>query len=272
MSTVSSNSKVQNSILHSFHILTCSPWPSVRGLSSFLFVFGLTGVRHNFNNATVLFKRAIFLIPFGFFHWVRDVVREATILGDHTTAVQSGLRSGWALFIVSEIILFFAFFWAQFSVSLVPIYSVSGVLRFACRIVIDPWFIPGLNTILLLTSGRSFSTTQGKFLVGSYVVALVFFVYTLTCAILFTAFQGYEYCYATFSISDGAYGSCFYILTGLHGFHVFVGTLLLIAAGVRRLAHHFTLNVAVGFECAGWYWHFVDVVWLFLFVVLYIPS
>lgn len=266
------NPTVKNSILHSFHILTCSPWPPVIGFTSFFFVFGLTGVIHNFNNATVLFKRAIFLILFGFFHWCRDVVREATMLGDHTSAVQAGLRSGWALFIVSEIRLFSAFFWAQFSVSLVPMYSVAGVLMFACIIVIDPWFIPGLNTILLLTSGISFSTTQGKFLVGSHVVALVFFVYTLTCATAFTMFQAYEYCYATFSISDGAYGSCFYMLTGLHGFHVFVGTLLLLVAGFRRLAHHFTLNVAVGFECAGWYWHFVDVVWLFLFVVLYIPS
>jgi len=89
------NPTVKNSILHSFHILTCSPWPPVIGFTSFFFVFGLTGVIHNFNNATVLFKRAIFLILFGFFHWCRDVVREATMLGDHTSAVQAGLRSGW---------------------------------------------------------------------------------------------------------------------------------------------------------------------------------
>lgn len=266
------NSKVQNDSLHSFHILNCSPWPPVMSCAAFFFVFSLTGLRHNFNNAGVLFKRAIFLTLFGFTHWCRDVVRESTIAGEHSAAVQEGLMSGWALFILSEIMLFAAFFWAQFSVSLVPMYSVAGVLMFACMIVMDPWFIPGLNTVLLLTSGMSFSTTQGKFLTGSYVIALVFFVYTLTCAIAFTGFQAYEYCYATFSMSDGAYGSCFYRLTGLHGFHVFVGTLLLIVAGLRIMAHHFTLNVAVGFECAGWYWHFVDVVWLFLFGVLYIPS
>ena len=266
------NTKVQNDSLQSFHILNCSPWPAVMSFSVFFFVFGLTGLRHNFNNAGVLFKRAIFLTLFGFIHWCRDIVRESTMAGEHSTAVQEGLRSGWALFILSEIRLFSAFFWAQFSVSLVPRYSVAGVLIFACMMVIDPWVIPGLNTILLLTSGRSFSTTQGKFLTGSYVVALVFFVYTLTCAIAFTSFQAYEYCYAPFNMSDGAYASCFYRLTGLHGFHVAVGTLLLIVAGLRRIAHHFTLSVAVGFECAGWYWHFVDVVWLFLFVVLYIPS
>ncbi len=266
------NSKSQNNTLHSFHILNVSPWPPVMAFSAFFLVFGFAGMMHNFNNAAVLFKRAIFLTLFGFIHWCRDIVRESTMAGEHSEAVRSGLMSGWTLFIVSEIRLFSAFFWAQFSISLVPMYSVAGVLMFACMMVMDPWFIPGLNTVLLLTSGMSFSTTQGKFLVGNYVVALVFFVYTLICAIAFTAFQAYEYCYATFSMSDGAYGSSFYRLTGLHGFHVLVGTLLLAVAGLRMMANHFTLNVAVGFECAGWYWHFVDVVWLFLFGVLYIPS
>jgi len=181
--------------------------------------------------------------------------------------VQKGLKMGMVLFIVSEVLFFFAFFWAFFHSSLAPAVQIGSVWPPVGISVFDPWGIPLLNTLILLLSGLTITYTHHGLLLGYKDVVKDGFLFTLLLAFLFTFFQGYEYLNAAFSISDGIYGSTFYLATGFHGFHVLIGTLFILVCFLRR--GQFTVDHHVGFEAAAWYWHFVDVVWLFLFVTIY---
>ena len=201
--------------------------------------------------------------------WWRDVIREATYQGLHTQAVQRGLRYGMLLFIVSEIMFFLAFFWAFFHSSLAPTVEIGGIWPPLGIEVLNPWEIPFLNTLLLLTSGASVTWAHHALLAGHRGQASRALAVTLVLAVIFTLFQAYEYATAPFSISDGIYGSTFYLATGFHGFHVIIGTLFLGLCLVRVLQGHFSKGHHFGFEAAAWYWHMVDVVWLFLFVCVY---
>ncbi len=172
-------------------------------------------------------------------------------------------------FIVSEVRLFFAFFWAFFHASLSPTPQLGAVWPPKGIEVISPWQIPLLNTLLLLTSGASLTWSHAALLGGYRREARTALLLTLVFAILFTGFQAYEYFNAPFTIAEGVYGSTFYRLTGLHGRHVIVGTIFLAVALYRRARHHYTTSTHLGYECAAWYWHFVDVVWIFLFLAVY---
>ena len=255
---------------HSFHIVDPSPWPLATGSSAFFIVFGLTRHMHNFNNGLSLFFLGLVLTIINSTLWWRDVVREATFEGQHTTAVQGGLRSGMILFIVSEIILFFAFFWAFFHAAFNPTPALGAVWPPKGITAIDPWIIPLLNTGLLLTSGASLTWSHAALVGGYHRECRTSLIITLVFASVFTLFQLFEYTNASFTISDGVYGSTFYMLTGLHGFHVIVGTLFLLVGLVRTIRGHQTRSVHIGYECAAWYWHFVDVVWIRLFLAVYV--
>ena len=260
-------------VFHPFHIVDPSPWPLLVAFSVFFRVFGIVLFRHSdysYNIRLILFTIGFFATIINASLWWRDIVREGTFEGQHTIAVQNGLRAGRILFIVSEIRLFFAFFWAYFHASLNPSASIGAVWPPKGIEVRNPWLIPLLNTTLLLTSGASLTWSHSALLGGYRLEARTSLLLTLLLATLFTLFQGYEYINAPFSISDGVYGSTFYRLTGLHGFHVIIGTLFLGVATYRIYRHHFTRNTHVGFECAAWYWHFVDVVWIFLFLAVYV--
>ena len=176
---------------------------------------------------------------------------------------------GMLLFIVSEVMFFFAFFWAFFHSSLAPVAEIGGVWPPKAIEVMSPWGIPLLNTIILLTSGATVTWAHEAIIYNRREDALSSLIYTVLYAIYFTAFQVFEYFHAGFTMSDGIYGSVFYMATGFHGFHVFVGTCFLAVCAIRLHNHHFTQNHHFGFEAAAWYWHFVDVVWLFLFVTIY---
>ena len=166
--------------------------------------------------------------------------------------------------------LFLAFFWAYFYVSLNPSPSIGAVWPAKGIETRNPWLIPLLNTALLLTSGASLTWSHSALLGGYRIEVITSLVFTLIFATFFTLFQVYEYLNAPFSLTDGVYGSTFYMLTGLHGFHVLVGTFFLIVSLYRIRRHHYTTSSHVGFECAAWYWHFVDVVWIFLFIAVYV--
>ena len=259
----------KKSALHPYHIVDPSPWPLVTAFTAFFLVRGLTLYRHSFTLGFTLFSLGLTRTVLNATFWWRDIVREATFEGHHTLSVQNGLRFGRVLFIVSEIRLFFAFFWAFFHASLSPTPQLGGTWPPRGIEVISPWSIPLLNTRLLLTSGASLTWSHSALLGGYRQEACTSLVLTLAFATLFTAFQGYEYLNAPFTIADGVYGSTFYRLTGLHGRHVLVGTLFLAVALYRRVRHHYTTNTHLGFECAAWYWHFVDVVWILLFLAVY---
>jgi heme/copper-type cytochrome/quinol oxidase subunit 3 len=164
---------------------------------------------------------------------------------------------------------FFAFFWAFFHSSFNPSIVLGGVWPPAFITILDPWKIPLLNTILLLSSGATVTWAHNAIVWGSKSQAAASLILTIVLAIIFTALQAFEYATAPFTISDSVYGSTFYLATGFHGFHVFVGTIFLFICLVRLYLNHFTREHHFGFEAAAWYWHFVDVVWLFLFVTVY---
>ena len=224
---------------------------------------------HSFQGGATLLSLGLILILYTMFVWWRDVLRESTLEGHHTKVVQLGLRYGFILFIVSEVMFFFAFFWAFSHSSLAPAVEIGGIWPPKGIGVLDPREIPFLNTLILLSSGAAVTWAHHAILAGKQKRAVYALVATVLLACVFTGFQGMEYYQAPFTISDSIYGSTFFLATGFHGFHVIIGTLFLIICGIRQYFGQMTKEHHVGFEAAAWYWHFVDVVWLFLFVSIY---
>lgn len=260
---------IRNNQKHSFHLVDPSPWPLISAFSALMLTIGAAMYMHGYAGGGFLLQMGFCMILFMMFCWWRDIIREGTFEGQHTKSVQTGLRMGMLLFIVSEIMFFFAFFWAFFHSSFNPSLAIGGVWPPAFIVTLDPWKVPLLNTCLLLSSGASVTWAHHSIVAGSKFQASFSLIITVVLAIIFTALQGFEYCTAPFTISDGIYGSCFYMATGFHGFHVIVGTLFLIVCLFRLYLNHFTREHHFGFEAAAWYWHFVDVVWLFLFITVY---
>jgi heme/copper-type cytochrome/quinol oxidase subunit 3 len=161
------------------------------------------------------------------------------------------------------------FFWAFFHTSLSPAHDIGGIYPPNGIDVLSPWEVPLLNTMILLLSGATVTWSHNAICAGFRKPAILSLILTVVLAAIFTGFQVFEYYNAPFSISDGCYGSTFFMATGFHGFHVFIGTCFLTVCTVRLYNHHFTKEHHFGFEAAAWYWHFVDVVWLFLFVTIY---
>lgn len=254
---------------HPFHIVDPSPWPFLTAFSAFTFVTGVAMYMHYYSKGFAFLLLGLVLLIVNATFWWRDVIREATFEGHHTSYVKNGLKMGMALFIVSEVMLFFAFFWGFFHSSLNPTLELGSVWPPMGIIPMSPWGIPLLNTFILLTSGATVTWAHYSLIAGYRNEVLYALYHTIGLASIFTLFQLYEYVNATFSISDGVYGSTFYSTTGLHGLHVLVGTLFLTVCLVRHIQNHFTRSHHLGFECAIWYWHFVDVVWIFLFIFVY---
>jgi len=254
---------------HSFHLVDPSPWPFIAGSSALMLTFGFVLYFHGYNGGVFLFHLGGFTLLLVMFVWWRDIIREGTYEGQHTKSVQSGLKLGVILFILSEIMFFFGFFWAFFHSSFNPSPVLGGVWPPAFLTTLSAWEIPLLNTILLLTSGASVTWAHHAIVLGEKSQACIALIITISLATVFTALQGFEYLTAPFNISDSVYGSSFYLATGFHGFHVIVGTIFLAVCLFRLYRNHFTTQHHFGFEAAAWYWHFVDVVWLFLFITIY---
>jgi cytochrome c oxidase subunit 3 len=254
---------------HSFHLVDPSPWPIISAFSALMLTVGTVMYMHGYKGGGFLLLMGFFMILFMMFCWWRDIIREGTFEGQHTTSVQSGLKMGMLLFIVSEIMFFFAFFWGFFHSSFNPGLAIGGVWPPAFIVTLDAWKVPLLNTCLLLTSGASVTWCHNAIVLGWKFEACVTLILTIFLAVIFTGLQGFEYVTAPFTISDSVYGSCFYMATGFHGFHVIIGTLFLSICFLRLYFNHFTREHHFGFEAAAWYWHFVDVVWLFLFITVY---
>jgi cytochrome c oxidase subunit 3 len=201
--------------------------------------------------------------------WFRDVVAEGTLLGNHTFAVQKGLNLGVALFIISEIFFFISIFWAYFHSALAPTVELGNAWPPAGIDPLNPFEIPLLNTILLLSSGASVTYAHHSLIEGNRRGTLLGIIITVVLAVIFTGLQGLEYYEAPFTIADGAYGSTFFFATGFHGIHVIIGTAFIAVAFFRILSYHLTDHHHLGFEASILYWHFVDVVWLFLYISIY---
>jgi len=254
---------------HPYHLVDPSPWPLFAAFAAFCSVGGGTMYMHGFLNGGGRLSLGIFFILGSILIWWRDVIREATFEGQHTSMVQLGIRYGMILFIASEVMFFFAFFWAFFHSSIAPAPEVGSIWPPKGIEVLGAWEIPFLNTLILLSSGATCTWAHHAIVLGNREQAIISFLYTLLLAFLFTGFQVFEYIGANFGISDSIYGSSFYMATGFHGFHVIIGTCFLSVCLFRLIKHQFSMQHHFGFEAAAWYWHFVDVVWLFLFVAVY---
>ncbi len=253
---------------HPYHLVDPSPWPLVGALAAGTLAVGAILYMHEITGWLVPIGFALVLLTM--YLWWRDVVREAEVEGHHTPIVQIGLRYGMALFIASEVMFFSAFFWAYFDAALYPKEATGfqwppqGIETF------DPFDIPLLNTLVLLLSGVTVTWAHHALREGDRRNLVRGLAITVALGILFTALQAYEYSHAAFGFTDGIYPSTFYMATGFHGFHVIIGTLFLIVCLFRSMRGHFTPDHHFGFEAAAWYWHFVDVVWLFLFSCVYV--
>lgn len=254
---------------HPFHLVDVSPWPLFAALAAWALTSGMVMSMHAYSGGTNLLLVGFTMLLYSMFVWWRDVINEATFQGHHTKQVQIGLRWGMILFIVSEIMFFFAFFWAFFNAALSPSIEMGGVWPPIGIDVLSPWEVPFLNTVILLTSGASVTWAHHAIISGWMGSGARALVITVILALIFTGLQAMEYVEAPFAISDGVYGSTFFMATGFHGFHVLVGTIFLAVCLGRLNKDHFTRKHHFGFEAAAWYWHFVDVVWLFLFVSIY---
>lgn len=258
---------------HPFHLVDPSPWPFLLSMNVLTLIVNGVAYMHNdrildpYAFYKFLFFLCTTLIVLSF--WFRDIVRESTFEGHHTLAVQRGIRLGMVLFIVSEIMFFFGFFWGFFHSSLVPTIQIGCIWPPKGIIPFNTWGIPFLNTIILLSSGATITVSHYAILSNSRKNANDYLLLTIVYGIIFTFFQAYEYISAPFDISDGIFGSTFYLLTGFHGLHVLIGTIFLIVCFIRQYRYHFTRTTHLGFECAAWYWHFVDIVWIFLFICVY---
>lgn len=250
-----------------FHLVEPSPWPILGGLAGLLVTSGLASWFHGYG--TLLLCLGLFIVILIIIQWWRDVIREGTLLGHHTIPVTKGLRWGIILFIASEVLFFFAFFWAFFHRSLAPTPELGCCWPPTGISPINPFSVPLLNTAVLLASGVTVTWAHHRLIEASRTETIEALFITVFLGAYFTVLQAQEYLEASFTIADRVYGTTFFVATGFHGLHVLIGSTFLFICLLRTIFHQFSSTHHFGFEAAAWYWHFVDVVWIFLFICLY---
>ena len=268
---------------HDYHLVDPSPWPAVGAVSAFVMAVGaiawmkampLAGLKLG----PYVFGAGCLGVIYTMFAWWSDVIREAETEGHHTRVVQMHHRYGMIMFIASEVMFFVAWFWAFFDASF---YAGEAIQYSRTELtgghwppkgiaVFDPWHLPLFNTLVLLLSGTTVTWAHHALLHGDRDGLKKGLWLTVALGSLFTCVQAYEYAHAAFKFSDHIYGATFFMATGFHGAHVLIGTIFLAVCLYRAYKGHFTPKQHLGFEFAAWYWHFVDVVWLFLFICIYL--
>lgn len=252
-----------------YHLVESSPWPILTSFSLLTMAISAVLYFHGYAFGGELLLIGFTLTGSAMILWFRDVITEGTYLGDHTLQVQKGLTMGVALFIVSEVFAFLSVFWAYFHSSLAPSIEIGNTWPPQGITALDPFAIPLLNTILLLSSGVTITYAHHALIKGSRKDAIIGTFLTIVLALVFTALQYVEYVQAGFTIADSVFGTVFFASTGLHGMHVIVGTIFITVGFIRIIKYHLTDMHHLGYESGIIYWHFVDVVWLFLFIVVY---
>ena len=220
-------------------------------------------------DSIALFFLGFIIILIVIAQWWRDISREGTVQGLHTSIVELGLRWGIALFIVSEVFFFLSFFWAFFHARLSPNVDLGSMWPPFGIKVFNPFQVPLLNTIILISSGIRVTWAHHALIIGNFSQTKIGLIITVILGVYFSILQGLEYFEASFTFADRIYGSTFFIATGFHGLHVLIGTLFLLVMLFRHVNYEFRISHHFGFEAAAWYWHFVDVVWLFLYMIIY---
>nr|YP_010736652.1 cytochrome c oxidase subunit III [Cobbenicoris guangxiensis]WEM32402.1 cytochrome c oxidase subunit III [Cobbenicoris guangxiensis] len=252
---------------HPFHLVDYSPWPLTGSIGALTLTSGMVMWLHKMNN--YMMWMGVLIIMLTMMQWWRDVTRESTYQGNHTIKVIKGLKMGMMLFIISEGMLFISFFWSFFHSSLSPNIEVGmnwppkGINTF------NPMEIPLLNTMILLCSGMTMTWSHHSLMNNNFYQTSYSLMITVILGVYFSILQALEYLESSFCISDSIYGSLFFMATGFHGMHVIIGTLFLFICLMRNLKYHFSKAHHLGLEAAAWYWHFVDVIWLFLYISIY---
>ncbi|MAI90841.1 cytochrome c oxidase subunit 3 [Ponticaulis sp.] len=295
-------------VKHDYHLVDPSPWPLLASLGLFILAVGavtfMKGLATEVSGEELTFfaylgntfflKGTPWILMLGalviiwvMFGWWGDVIKESRA-GDHTPVVQIGLRYGMILFIMSEVMFFVAWFWSFFELAIFhtaragatwdsanPLYEglsawanwpPPGVETF------DPFHLPLINTLILLLSGTTVTWAHHALLHDDRDGARNGLVLTVLLGAIFSCVQIYEYTMAGFTFSGSLYGASFFMATGFHGAHVFIGTVFLLVCLIRILGGQMSAKKHIGFEAAAWYWHFVDVVWLFLFAFVYVTP
>ncbi|MBN9534175.1 MAG: cytochrome c oxidase subunit 3 [Alphaproteobacteria bacterium] len=289
-------------VKHDYHLVDPSPWPLIGSIGAFVMFVGAVFWMNDgaqfwglpVSGQPWIFVVGVLLVLYTMAGWWRDVIKESVVKGNHTPVVKLHLRYGMVLFITSEVMFFVAWFWAYFN-SAIFFHDVSiGSWPPAGIVTLDPWHLPLLNTLILLCSATTVTWAHHALQLGDRKGAIQGLVLTVLLGATFTALQAFEYAHAPFTFGfnnlalqpfsdpahinlatgagnfDAIYGSTFFMATGFHGFHVIVGTIFLAVCLARAIAGQFTPTRHFGFEAAAWYWHFVDVVWLFLFACIYV--
>ena len=254
---------------HPFHLVFPSPWPFYSSLSLLSLTLNGVLIIQDFIGITFFVLLSFILLFITMIFWFKDIITESSYLGNHTSGVRKGLNVGIGLFIISEALFFLAIFWTYFHSCITPTIELATKWPPTGVESIDPFEFPFLNTLILLFSGISVTYSHHSLIEGnrkSYIISLLF---TIILALFFTILQVIEYSISFFTVSDSIFGSCFYIGTGFHGFHVIIGTIFLLFGLIRSLFYHFTEDHHLGLEFAILYWHFVDIIWLILFISFY---
>ena len=268
---------------HDYHLVDPSPWPIVGAIAAFTMAVGaILWIKHipigGIKLGSYVFGAGVLGVILTMCAWWTDVINEAEHGGFHTRVVQISHRYGMILFITSEVMFFVAWFWAFFDASLFPDFVdeysraefTGGIWPPKGIEVLDPWHFPLLNTLILLTSGTTVTWAHHALLHNDRSGLKIGLILTILLGLTFTCVQAYEYIHAPFAFKGSIFGSTFFMATGFHGFHVIIGTIFLTVCLLRAFAGQFKKDQHLGFEFAAWYWHFVDVVWLFLFACIYV--
>nr|UYG49213.1 cytochrome c oxidase subunit 3 [Abscondita chinensis]UYG49278.1 cytochrome c oxidase subunit 3 [Abscondita chinensis] len=252
---------------HTYHLVEVSPWPILGAFGTMIMLTGIIKWFHLYESNLMFIGMMCTILVM--YQWWRDTTREGTFQGLHTLKVVKGLRWGMILFITSEVLFFMSFFWSFFHSSLSPSIEIGMIWPPKSIIPFNPIQIPLLNTTILISSGVTVTWAHHSLMENNYKQAIYSLALTIFLGFYFSVLQAYEYMESSFTIADSVYGSSFFMATGFHGIHVIIGTTFLAVCLFRQTKNHFSSSHHFGFEAAAWYWHFVDVVWLFLYISIY---
>ena len=256
-----------NKTNHPYHIVTFSPWPILLSINLILLLIRIIKIFYQYNIHLLIIS--LINTNIILFQWWRDVIREGTFQGIHTIIIIKNLKLGIILFIISEIFFFISLFWTYFHSSLSPSIEIGIIWPPKNINILNPYRIPLLNSIILISSGITITWSHHRLIIKNKIISILTLIQTIILSLIFTSCQIYEYFEISFTIADSIFGSIFFLTTGFHGLHVIIGTIFLITCLIRLFNNHFSRKHHFGYEAAIWYWHFVDIVWLFVYTWIY---
>nr|YP_009945140.1 cytochrome c oxidase subunit III [Nomia chalybeata]QOE17504.1 cytochrome c oxidase subunit 3 [Nomia chalybeata] len=251
---------------HPFHMTTNSPWPLIMSFNVMNLLFiNVISLNSNFSLLNLFNLLTILMTSY---QWWRDLIRESTFQGFHTLNIMNMIKFSMILFIISELFFFISFFWTFLHSSISPSMEIGNMWPPKMIKMFNPYDIPLLNSIILISSGMTI-TWSHNLIKNNKKKSFMLLNITIILGIYFSMLQYIEYLEAQFSFNDSIFGSIFFMATGFHGIHVIIGTTFLLICSIRMNMNHFSMIHHLNFDLASWYWHFVDMIWLILYILIY---